>query len=236
MFSTVFVIRSLLCPQGRCFLWRAWGSPGIVAGMARLSRFVTVVALLGGATVFLSACTGGTDPAASPSPSVTTVVTSSPSASPSPTPLTDEELLALIPESARAENFGSAGNFAKFFINLYPRLFQPGPQPEIALFERLSAPSCGFCETALVDAAATQDADAYNTGGEFTWPDDSVRGELQSDGYWHLTRAFQVNDRVTYLADGTVHSTEEGGTGQVGLTLEYVEGAWSVLGVKIIDD
>ena len=66
----------------------------MVSFMARLSRFVAVAALLGGATVSLSACTGGSDPIALPSPSVSTVVTPSPSVSPSPTPLTDDELFA----------------------------------------------------------------------------------------------------------------------------------------------
>ncbi len=204
--------------------------------MARLSRFVTVVVLLGGATVSLSACTGGSDPIASPSPSVSTVVTPSPSpsASPSPTALTDEELLALIPEEARAENFGSASNFAKFFIDQYPTLFHTGHDGE--LFQYLSADDCVFCANAITDSVATGAAGAYNEGGTFTWPDQPPRGGLESDGYWYVTQGFEVSDTITYLEDGSQYKTERGGAGEVGLKMAFDEGGWRVHGVEFVYD
>jgi hypothetical protein len=206
----------------------------MVSCMARLSRFVTVAVLLGGATVSLSACTGGSDPIASPSPSVSTVVTPSPSVSPSPTPLTDDEVLALIPEDARAENFVSATNFARFFLDRYPELFDA--KPETALFRSLSAPSCGFCSKALSDSDGTVSVGAHNEGGRFVWPNQSVRGGIQDDGFWYVTQGFSVSDTSTYLADGTLHKTEQGGAGEVGVKLSFGEEGWRVDGVEFVYD
>ena len=162
------------------------------------------------------------------------VVSETPSPSPTPTALSDDELLAMIPEEAQREDFFGASAFAKFFVDLYPDLFESPPKPE--LFNKLSAEVCKFCAGALADAAATQDAGAHNTGGEFAWPDELARGGLNDDGYWYVTQAFEVADTVTYLADGSVYKTEAGGTGEVGLKLDFAEGAWSVLGVEFVYD
>jgi hypothetical protein len=65
--------------------------------------------------------------------------------SPSPTPLTGDQLLALIPENARAENFVSASNFAKFFVNEYYVMLNTGDD---SLFRALSQSGCTFCKNA----------------------------------------------------------------------------------------
>jgi hypothetical protein len=198
----------------------------MVAGMARLSRFVTVAVLLGGATVSLSACTGGSDPIASPSPSVSTAVTPSPSVSPSPTPLTDDELLALIPEDARGEDFLSASNFAKFFVDLYPELFVE--KPDTALFDFLSTDGCVFCDGALRDSAETVAASAHSEGGVFTFDDSLGQGGLRDDGFTYVGRRFSVTDTVTYLADGSEYRTVPGGKGIVALKTKFEDGVWRV--------
>ena len=198
--------------------------------MARLSRFVTFAVLLGGATVLLSACTDSSVPTVSVTPSV--VVSETPSVSPSPTALSEDELLALIPEDARAENFGGAVNFARFFVDQYQPLFDL--EPELELFDYLSADDCGFCSNALADSAATAAAGAYNEGGTFTWPDQTPRGGLEDDGYWYVTQSFEVTNTTTYMEDGTEYKTESGGTGEVGVKLEFDVGGWRVHGVEFV--
>ncbi len=202
----------------------------MVAGMARLSRFVTVVVLLGGATVSLSACTGGSDPVASPSPSVSTVVTPSPSVSPSPTPLTDDELLALIPEDARGEDFFGATAFVEFYVELYPGLFIENPDSE--LFDFLSVDGCVFCHGALRDSAETVTAGAHSEGGVFTFDDSLGQGGPRDDGFTYVGRRFSVTDTVTYLTDGTEYKTVPGGTGIVALKTKFEAGAWRVYEVE----
>jgi len=154
--------------------------------------------------------------------------------SPSPTTLSDEELLALIPENARAENFGSAVNFARYFLDQYPSLFYVGAETE--LFNHLSADACVFCANALANAEATEAATAHNEGGAFTWSDQAPLGGLDDDGYWYVTQGFAVTDTTTYLEDGSEHKTERGGTGEVGLKLAFDGGGWRVHGVEFVYD
>lgn len=197
--------------------------------MARLSRFVTVVALLGGATVFLSACTGGTDPVASPSPTVSDVMTASPSASPSPTPLSDEELLALIPEGARAENFGGAVNFARFFLHEYQGMFE---RHDSALFALLSGPDCKFCASSLQSFAEAESDGITVVGGAVTPSEDVVHGGLQGDGTWLIQFAMRVDEAMYKNADGSLRSTDPAADYNIGMLLDRQEDHWIVLGLN----
>ena len=196
--------------------------------MARLSRFVTVAVLLGGATVFLSACTGGSGPIASPSPAVSTVVTPSPSVSPSPTPLTDNQLLALIPENARAENFVSASNFAKFFVRLFPSMMQ---NKDSQLFAKLSDPDCVFCKNALDSYQQLVVSNGSVTGGDMTIEEALASGGLEPDGTTNASFDVQTTDMVFLDGAGNVTARESGHGGRVGVGLRYDGNHWVVLGV-----
>ncbi len=155
------------------------------------------------------------------------MVTSSPSASPSPTPLTDEELLALIPEGARAENFGSAVNFARFFLNLYPQLFaRENSQGE--LFQLLSGDNCGFCENALQNMAATHELGAYTVGSEYSFPDSIPEGGLGEEGYWYVSERVEVSSATTFGPDGTEIDAAPAGMGGVRIRLFYDVDHWIV--------
>ncbi|MBC7297357.1 MAG: hypothetical protein H5T82_00430, partial [Demequina sp.] len=110
--------------------------------MARLLRCAAVVALVGGATASLSACSGDPGPIVTETPSATRTVETTPSPSPTPSVTSEEELLAQIPEDARAENFVSASNFAKFFVREYQRMFA---EHDSGLFALLSGDECQFC-------------------------------------------------------------------------------------------
>jgi len=203
----------------------------MVGGMARLSRFVAVVVLLGGATVSLSGCTGGSDPVVTPSASVTApVVTPSPSVSPSPTALSDEELLALIPENARAENFGSAVNFARFFLLEYHRMFV---EEDPAVFRFSSGPDCQFCVSALDSYDELIGAGGRTDGGELAVEADRATGGLRDDGYWYVGFPFTVAPNSDYSADGELLGEGQGATGTASLRLEWSESRWIVAGVEI---
>lgn len=202
--------------------------------MARLSRFVAAAVLLGGATVFLSACTGGSDPIASPSPSVSTVVTPSPSVSPSPTPLTDDELLALIPEDARGEDFLSASNFAKFFVGAYTQLFVDGA--DLSLYRALSSGECDYCASALANAVETAQAGAHSEGGVFSLPDPLGRGGLRDDGFTYVAQRFTLTGATTLGPDGEQLGSGRGGAGDVGLKMRFDDGAWRVYAVEFSFD
>lgn len=200
----------------------------MVSCMARLSRFVAVAVLLGGATASLSACTGDANPVVSTSPSVTAEVTPSPSVSPSPTPLSEEELLALIPEDARAENFVSASNFAKFFVMLYPEMMQK-QDPE--LFALLSDSACVFCNNALGDLAELIAADGTVTGGDVTVEAGLASGGLEGDGTTNASFDAETADATFLDSGGDVTSVVPGRAGRLGVSLRYDVDHWVVLGV-----
>ena len=198
--------------------------------MARLSRFVAVAVLLGGATVSLSACTGGSDPIASPSPPVSTVVTPSPSVAASPTPLTDDELLALIPENARAENFVSASNFAKFFVREYQRMFV---ERDPRLLSILSGPNCKFCQSAQDSFAQLETASQHREGGDVTIDPMAAVGGLQGDGTYFVTLPMSTGPTETRDAQGAVVGNSGGGSGLAAFSLRYSDAHWVVLGVNV---
>ena len=201
--------------------------------MTRLLRFAAAAVLVGGATAVLSACSGDPEPIVTETPSPTaTVVSQSPT--PTPTLTAEEELLAQIPEDARGEDFASATQFSRFFIELYPGLFAVDPQTE--LFALLSAPSCQFCSGALADSTDTAAVSAHSEGGAFTWLGAVLRGGLLDDGFWYVTQDFEVTDTVTYLADGTEDHISRGGSGEVGVKLSWDGGSWHVHGIEFVYD
>jgi len=197
--------------------------------MTRLPRFVAVAVLLGGSTVFLSACSDSSEPVVSPTP-VPVVVSDSPtpSASPTPTALSDEELLELIPESARLENFGSAVNFARFFILLYPEMMQT---KDSQLFAQLSGVDCVFCQSSLGSVDELVASGGSVTGGEIEVNVDSAAGGLQSDGTWNASFDATTTDSVFFDVEGVQTSLVPGQTGRLGVALRFDGGHWVVLGV-----
>lgn len=198
--------------------------------MARLLRFVAVAALVGGATAVLSACSDSVDPVVSESPSVPVVVTPSPTVSPTPTALTDEELLELIPESSRAENFGGAANFAGFFVREYQRMFA---EHDSALFAFVSGEECQFCASSLQSFAEDEAAGSTVTGGEITPDVDRALGGLQDDGTWLIQFPMSVAEANYFNADGSLRTAVAATNYDVGVLLEWQATHWSVLGLNL---
>jgi len=165
---------------------------------------------------------------------VSTVVTPSPSLSPSPTPLTDDELLALIPEDARGEDFLSASNFAKFFVGAYADLFVEGA--DARLYGTLSAEECQYCASALDNAAETARAGAHSEGGLFSFPDLLGRGGLRDDGFTYVAQRFSLTDATTLGPNGEQLGTGRGGSGDVGVKMRFDDGSWRVYAVEFSFD
>ena len=191
--------------------------------------------------VMVSACNGDPEPVVTPSPTPSETVSESPPPSPTPTPsataLTEEEILAAIPEAARSEDFLGAVYFSQFFIELYPAMFTE--QPETALFAALSSPECVFCTSSLESAQASAEAGAISQGGEFTWTDDPLgapRGGLEQDGFWYIEQPFSVAETTNYKSDGSQGPSAPAASGLVTLKLAPVNGVWTVYGVNFDED
>lgn len=202
--------------------------PGRVSGMARLLRFAAVAVLLGGVAAGVSGCTGDADPVVSVSPSVTAEVTPTPTVSPSPTPLSEEELLELIPENAREENFGSAVNFAQFFLSLYPEMMQT---KDSRVFAYLSDDACVFCQNALESRDELVTANGSVTGGEMTFDAELASGGLEPDGTWNASFDVTTHEAIHMNATGEVTETVPERSGRLGVSLQHDGDHWTVLGV-----
>ena len=178
--------------------------------------------------VLMTGCSGDPEPVVTPSPTPTETVEESPSPTPTPsaTALTEEEILAAIPEAARTEDFPGAQSFTEFFVNLFPTLFQEGAQPE--LFEALSGPDCLFCQDALENASIADARGDSTRGGEFAFADDVAQGGLRETGEWLVERRFEVSDTDYVDTSGTVFRTTPGGSGLIVARLSFSGGAWTV--------
>ena len=197
--------------------------------MARLLRFAAVAVLVGGATAGLSGCTGDADPVGSPSPSVTVESPSPmPSASPSPTALSDEELLELIPEDARAENFGAASNFAKFFVLESQKILVDGDD---GLFRAVSEPGCTFCIASLATLEAMREQGLTARGGEIAVSSELASGGLQADGTWNASFDIDVSAQEFVDETGTVIASNPAESLRVGVVLRYNGSVWGVVDV-----
>lgn len=197
----------------------------MVSGMTRLLRIAAVAVLVGGATAVLSSCTGDPGPIVTETPSPTVaVVTPSPSPTPSATP--EEELLEMIPENARGEDFGSAVNFSRFFLQLYPSLFARDGDTD--LFAWLSGEDCGFCANALDNVAETRAANAYSVGGEIEFSQVLASGGLQNDGFWYVADRFKAQPTETFGPGGELLDSAPSYAGEARLRLEYLGDHWRV--------
>lgn len=219
-------------PQIAGFLWRESDLPDIVMRMV-LRGWGVRVGALGAVVAVLAGCSGDAEPVVTPTPSQTpteTVVESpSPTPSPTPTELTEQEILEAIPEAARTEDFWGAQEFTRFFLSEFPILFQ---EPyDGRLFRALSDQGCVFCQSALENQGAAEEAAAFTGGGSFQFPDPLATGGLREDGTWLVEQAFSVDDTEYFDEEGKLYRTTPGGTGTVGVHLDRVDDRWVVLGV-----
>jgi len=170
-----------------------------------------------------------------PSALVTAVVTRSPppSVSPSPTALSDEELLALIPEYARAENFGGATNFVKFVLGQYEDVYQTG---DTRLWERLSADDCVFCSSVIDESAALLEDGGHREGGVITVTDEIATGGIADDGFTYVSRTYSVTETRDVDSSGDVIAVGPAGTGTASFKLKYGNGIWVIYGVETVGD
>ncbi len=196
--------------------------------MARLLRCVAVVALVGGATASLTACSGDPGPIVTETPSPTRTVEATPSPSPTPTVTSEEELLARIPEDARGEDFASASNFAKFFINEYYVMLSTG---EDSLFRAMSEPECDFCASALDEFDEAVGSGGSVVGGEMTFDKGLTDGGYLGDGTTNASFGIAVAE-VEYLdANGAVYKSVPATHGRVGVLMRFEMDRWVVVGV-----
>ena len=188
----------------------------------------------------LGACTAEaepivtTTPSADPSPGVS----SSPSPSPSPVvsevaaPLTDEQLLELMPPGAAQEDLYGAMVTAQFFLEQYAPMFHTG---DTRVWEALSGDDCGYCADALANAVRVRDEGWTARGGEIVVDERTIDMAFTSAStvYWSVEADVAT---ATLAQDGQEERiAEEAGHAEFALELVYGLNRWVVDGVFVTD-
>lgn len=164
---------------------------------------MTVAGLAG--MLALSACTGGGDDArVTPEPSApaeTANVEATPTPTSTPTALTEEDVLAALPEAALRDDFSGAVAFSEFFLVESQEI---GEDFDTRVFEYLSDSECSFCAYRI---EATRDGERRglrSEGGELTVDLASQYGGIQDDDTWYIELDVVVEAETFHDSAGEV--------------------------------
>ncbi|MDE0572713.1 DUF6318 family protein [Demequina sp. B12] len=202
----------------------------LVTSARRAGAVVAAVALL-----TLTACTGGGTTTATPTPdeSPTAVVTESPSASPTPTALTEEDVLAALPEAAKSESFDGAVAFSAFMAGESQALARTG---DTSLFAYLSDAGCQFCLSVLERAEEDARLGLTMAGGELEFDVWGAGQGLQTDGTWVVDLPIEIAAMTYFEPDGTVASEVPADSLVGRFHMEWGGERFSLLEVATVDE
>lgn len=200
---------------------------GWVSGGAGLGAAVVLVLALAG-------CTGRPAPIVtelpSASPSTPASTTPAPSPSPSVTPLTDDEVLALLPDGAERTDLWGAMVTAQFFLEQYAPMFHSG---DTRLWEALSADGCEYCADALENAERVRDEGWTARGGEIVVDQNSARAELRDEASAVYRVSAGTGKAVLIDASGNEQTSESAGAAVFTLVVARSGDLWRVSGVQV---
>lgn len=192
--------------------------------------------MVAASAVVLAGCAVASGQDSTPSPA-----TASPEADPLPAtpsssasvssdadaPLTDEELLALLPEDAQYPDIRGAMAVAVWFMEYRDDIYKGA---DLRPWVQLSSDECGYCSYQLDDAMDYRVPGVVIEGGEVVVDLGSVTGHLGEDGNAYVFLDVLFSDFSIDLADG---SSEVGEDDPQSATLKLaLDGvSWRVAGV-----
>ncbi len=186
--------------------------------------------LVGVATASLSACAVDAPRTVyvtlPPGSAVSEAPSSDASSSSSSTPLTDAELVAMIPEEAWTEDFFGASAFAKFFASEYRHMVSTG---DSGLFEALAAPGCTFCAGALGERDEIFAVGGSVMGGEIAIEEDFAAGGEVGDGTWRVSFGISIAEAKYLDADGAIYKTVPAKADRLSVLMRYKGDHWVVI-------
>ena len=197
----------------------------------RLAHRVGGAAFAIAALFLLGGCTGDGEPIVTETPTPTLTASPSPSASPSATPLTDAELLALMPADAAFPDVRGAIATAKFFLEQYAPVLETG---DLTVWDALSMPDCIFCESVRTYVATEQAAGEFETGNTlYVDPGQAVANYYAVDGFTYVTFPYVQDAGVIHHSDGTIDDPGGQQTGKVSLRMTLSGTVWRISDVGV---
>jgi len=153
--------------------------------------------------------------------------TLTPSPSPSPTALSDEELLAALPQEAKCNQIYCARATAEFFIQEKNRVLETG---DLTIWNALSLETCIYCESVRENSIARTAAGQQVLPGESTIDPDSWDYSLDSasgDAYASAQATTPV--RVAVDASGAIVNETPSESGTQYFQLRFVGDVWRIV-------
>jgi len=154
------------------------------------------------------------------------VETPTPSPSPSPTALSDDELLAALPEEAKCSLITCARATAEFMLLEEDRVITSG---DLTVWNALSLDSCAYCasvrENTIARTAAGEHVLPSTTqidGSSWTYSLDSETGDAYASAF--LTTPVRIAVDTT----GAMVRESEPESGTQSFQLQYVDGVWRI--------
>ncbi|WP_144276398.1 DUF6318 family protein [Demequina sp. NBRC 110053] len=184
------------------------------------------------ACLALAACNGAPEVEATPSPtpSLTEIAVTSPSPTPSPTTtaLTEEEVLAAIPEEARSEDFPGAVSFAEFFLIESQDVFV---HQDIRLLKALSLPGCVYCENTVEAVQTMVDDGVTARGSKLTAATGAAQGGEQPDATWRVVMDVEISESDIFDDNERLIDTRAPQQATLTVVLELQGSGWRVVDV-----
>ena len=189
--------------------------------------FLATVAVLS-----LAGCTGGPGPIVTETPSATALESPSPSpsASASLAPLTDAELLALMPPDAAIPDVRGAIATAVFFVQQFPGVVEHG---DLRVWDALSGPDCAFCASMR---------EMWSPGRRGAYTRRAATLEVDRNRCRELLRRRRLHLRHASLRPGPLdtpprrrldRAQRRWGSGTISLSNVLRRGSWRVTGVGV---
>ncbi len=195
-----------------------------------MARRAVAATMLAGACVGLAACTGEPEPIVTESPTAVASPVATPSTTPSPsaTAISDDELLAMMPEGAERADVYGAMMTATFFLEQYAPMFHTG---DTRIWEALSADGCEYCADALANAERVRDEGWTARGGEITVDSELTQAALSSDSDATVVLESRVGDAYLVSSSGVEEQTGESRRVTYAFSLTLSDSRWLVRAV-----
>ncbi|GIG53361.1 DUF6318 family protein [Demequina activiva] len=184
------------------------------------------------AAVVMAGCNGDPEPVVTPSPTPTETASETPAPTPTPSPtptaLTEEEILAAIPEAARSQDFPGAQEFARFFLVAANDAMADGSS---VVVDALATSSCVYCANLRELVSRTVDENITVRGGDLDLGEGLPTGGLQENGLWRIEFESETAQREFLDENGVVVATDEAQSANVTVLLTWDSGHWAVVDV-----
>lgn len=202
--------------------WMDAGASQTSAGQARRGAVVALSFSL--AMAFgLAACTTSKP---SPTPSVSS--SPSPSLSVRPTPSSSPTWLPVRPDSTKSEGLDGAISTARFFLSLYPYVYQTG---DLSGWQAMSHPDCEFCKSVSDNVTRMVAQGSRAVGGDLA---STVSGATldQAGGLSEITLRIEQQAGYVLRSDGTQSDAHPRGGYTAHVYPRWVGGLWVISGVN----